>query len=191
MAISYNDVKLFNESDYKKFSANALVRTRANNLTACSALSTYLDTEGEKETKSMQGYGLPTNVENPNETNEYYAALKFFRNNYEYFSKSQAMIKLRDLFSWENNEEYRKVVLEYYIGHKKNLNLLRDIKDIDLRKIATKFARNGNYKSGQLADKKDLEELDNQIAELFVAWKKDIVNFYNDEKARENDEDQK
>ena len=87
MAVFYNDVKLFNESDYNEFSAPALVRTRANNLTACSALSTYLDTEGARETKSMKGYGLPANVENPNETDEYYAALKFFKTNYAYFSK--------------------------------------------------------------------------------------------------------
>ena len=183
MAGEFEALKLFYDRDYEKYSANALARTRANNLTACSALSTYLDTEGQKETKSMQGYGLPANVENPDETDEYYAALKFFKNNYKYFSKSQAMIKLRDLFSWADNAEYRKIVIDCYIAHKDTKTLMRDIRDIDLRKIAIRFAQNGDYKTGKLlANKEELKNIDTQIADLFSLWKKDIISFYNKER---------
>lgn len=187
MAGEFEALKLFYDRDYEKYSANALARTRGNNLIACSALATYLDTEGQKEAKAMQGYGLPANVENSGETEEYYKALKFFKNNYEYFSTSQAMIKLRDLFSWADNDEYRQVVVDCYIGEKNTRSLMKNIKDIDLRKIANCFAKDGNYATGKLKNKGDLQEIDKQIALLFVSWKQDIINFYNEKHPEEHE----
>ena len=188
MAGEFEALKLFNDRDYEKYSANALARTRGNNLIACSALATYLDTEGQKEAKAMQGYGLPANLENSNETYEYYAALKFFKKNYKYFSTSQAMIQLCDLFSWADNGEYRKVVVDCYIGEKNTRSLMKDIQDIDLRKIAECFAQNGNYKSGTLLkNEEELKKIDANIAGLFIEWKQDIIRFYNEKHPEEYD----
>lgn len=185
-----NGVKLFSSNDYNIYTADTLARTRANNLIACNALSTFFESNGEVLTRSMRGYGLPENIDIPTETNDYYAALNFFKKNAKFFKESKSMIKLMNLFSWKSTDDYKTVVIDSYFDKKTTISAMKDIADVDLRKVAKMFAENGDYKKGNLIQEgKKRDAIDNEIAEMFRDWKTDIVKFYHDN-SKEEDEKQ-
>lgn len=181
MAISYNDVKLFSAEDYNKRSADSLITTRQNNLQSTNALSAYVDSDGKTLKRAMKGSGLFLNQNAPDEDREFYSALNFFRANIDFFKNSKTVINLMNLFAWRTQEEYREVVTENYLYGKDTKEKMRDIKDVDIRKIASLFAENGDYKSKNaklISNSEKLKELDENIAKLYEAWKYDILDDY-------------
>lgn len=194
---SADNLKLFYPSNkYEDLPAAALMRTRANNLIACNALSIFLESDEAPEKRTILDHGL-MNVDVPNEASEYYAALNFFRKNFadesnrEFFKNSQAMAGLKDLFVWDDPQQYKTFVLDYYFDKKKTKHeMLHQTADIDLRKVAKKFAENGDYKNGKLIPVgKKRDAIDDKIAEMFRDWKTDIVKFYQNN-LKEDDEKQ-
>ena len=192
---SADDLKLFYPSNkYEDLPAAALMRTRANNLIACNALSIFLESDEAPEKRTILDHGL-MNVGVPSEASEYYAALNFFRKNYadksnrEFFKNSQAMAGLKDLFVWDDQDQYKTYVINSYLGKKENKGeMLHQIADVDLRKVAKMFAEKGDYKNGKLIPAgENRDKIDDKIAEMFRDWKTDIVKFYQDN-LKEEDE---
>ena len=192
---SADDLKLFYPSNkYEDLPAAALMRTRANNLIACNALSIFLESDEAPEERTILDHGL-MNVGVPSEASEYYTALNFFRKNYadernrEFFKNSQAMAGLKDLFVWDDRDQYKTYVINSYLGKKENkCEMLHQIADVDLRKVAKMFAENGDYKNGKLIKPgENRDKIDDKIAEMFRGWKTDIVKFYQDN-LKEEDE---
>ena len=183
---SADNLKLFYPSSmYKNLPAKALARTRANNLIACNALSTFLCSQGEIQKNSMNHNGIPVNYSFPREADEYYTALDFFKEVYNdekgrnFLKNSSAMGSLQDLYTWSSIDEYRNVVVDCYLREKVSNTDMIASGDIDLRKIANLFAKDGNCESCKLVeDPAKLKSIDKTDSQMLTKWKEDMVNFY-------------
>lgn len=160
--------------DNEEPDSNAI--TRVCNHLSVSALSSYFDT-GEVK-RPMMGYGLPANIYQPDEAEEFYAALRFFQKNEAFFSakNSQMIIKIMELFAWYTDKDYKEIFTSYFTRKLTNSEMF-NAKDIDVRKIAKMFAKDGDLSKG-LKDKEEIEKLDKQIASLFQELRYDIMNSY-------------
>lgn len=180
--MSLDELKLVTEIMAEKDSPDHVARTRVNNWSSVNAVSAYFSSHKIK--KIMTGFGLPANPAHADETNEFYEAMAFFKNNEDYFKDSLAMKKIMDLFSW-NKDDYDEIVTPYFAGGLTNKDML-GFKDLDLRKIAMAFAEGGPKDLSKQSVKKDkdyLESIDKAIAKLLIEWKKDIIDYgKNDEK---------
>lgn len=190
MAIDFKNLKIedITFENFKLFldpitTAKSLMTTRHNNLIATNAFALYLaDQKKTPPPPPCQGYGLTLNLQKPNETDEFYAALTFLSKNMEFCKNSKTMIKIMDMFSL-SLEDYKNVILEGYIYKKQSKDAMSKVKDIDIRKIAACFAVNGDYRSKNatwIQDKNKLNQIDEKLAGLIVAWKKDIIDNANE-----------
>lgn len=160
--------------DNEEPDSNAI--TRACNHMSISALSSFWNKGEEKN--PIIGYGLPTNIYHPDQADEYYEALQFFKKHESFFNKrnSKMVLKVMDLFAWNTDKEFKEVFPHYYTSKTNNISMY-DTKDIDVRKIAKMFAKDGDLSKG-LKDKEEIEKLDKQMATLFHELKLDIINSY-------------
>lgn len=178
--MNLDKLKLVTESIAEKDSPDHVARTRMNNWKSINAVSTYFSSHKIKDI--MTGFGLPANPAHANETNEFYEAMAFFKNNENYFKNSIAMKKMMDLFCW-SEKDYTEYLTSYLAGDLTNQDML-GFKDLDLREIARAFAEGGSKDLSEQSVKKDkayLEMLDKSIAKLLTEWKKDIINYRNQE----------
>ena len=179
-----DELKLI-DNKFQRNSADEIARTRMNNWRSMNAISGYYF-DG-KVKKILNGYGLPTNPAYPNETNEFYSAMAFFKNNKNYFEKSPAMAKIIDLFSWEH-EDYENYVRPYLVSTELTKSLMISFKDIDIRKIANLFAEKGNKPLEEKSithNSAELAEAEKLVVNKINEWKNDIIEYYrsnNDEK---------
>lgn len=171
--------------DNEEPDSNAI--TRVCNYLAISAISSYFDT-GEVK-RPMLGYGLPANIYQPDEAEEYYVALHFFQKNEAFFNakNSKMIIKIMDLFAWYTDKDFKEIFTSYFTRKLTNRAMFNS-QDLDVRKIAKMFAKDGDLSKG-LKDKEEIEKLDKQIASLFQELRYDIINSYkkshlNDEKTK-------
>lgn len=177
--MSLDELKLVTEIMAEKDSPDHVARTRMNNWRSVNAVSTYFSSHKIKEI--MTGFGLPANPAHADETNEFYEAMAFFKNNEDYFKDSLAMKKIMDLFSW-SEDDYKEYLSAYMAGDLTNKDML-GFKDLDLRKIAKAFAEGGPKDLSEQSVKKDkayLESIDKAIAKMLIEWKKDIIDYGKD-----------
>ena len=175
--MNFDELKLVTEIMAEKDSPDHVARTRMNNWKSINAVSAYFYSHKIKE--AMSCIGLRANPAHGDETNEFYEAMAFFKNNEDYFKDSLAMKKIMDLFSWDE-ADYKEYSSAYLAGKLTNKDML-GFKDLDLRKIAKAFAEGGPKDLSEQSVKKDkeyLERIDKAIAKLLIEWKKDIIAYY-------------
>ena len=174
--ILFNELKLITPEMRDNEETDSNLITRICNYSSMSALSSYWNKKKKK--KPIIGYGLPTNIYHPDQADEYYEALQFFRKNESFFNKktSKMVLKLMDLFAWNTDEELEKILCSYFKTNPDNCYMYNK-KDINLIKIAKLFAVEGNLSKG-LKNKNEILKIDNKVASLFIELKYDIINSY-------------